>query len=126
MDNEQLDQLAAFLRDRVGDDLRSITHYDFDTREYEIVYGRADVMELYSEDTIDKIVQSYETDSLGKTVEESRYQHGDLNCIVRCFDGGIEINLVEDGAGVVIGLEAETFLTQNTFIGRCMEIVGFS
>lgn len=123
MDTGKLNNLVTFLRERVDDDLRSVIKYDFDSREYEVVYGREDVMEQYETETIDKLVQSYEIDSIGKSVEEERYEHGKLNCIVRCFERGIEINLLEDGAGVVIGLEAGTFLAHNTLVGKCMEIV---
>lgn len=122
MDREHVEALVEFLRERVGDDLRSVIHYDFDDADYEVVYGRSDVMAEYSPETIDSIVQSYEIDSLGKAVEEDRYAHGDLNCIVRCFEDGIEINLLGDAEGVAVGLEGGTFLAHNTFVGTCMEI----
>lgn len=124
MDTDQLEDLVRFLHDRVGDNLRSVIRYDFDSPDHDMVYVREDVMGMYDEETIDKIVQTYEIDSMGKGVEEERYQHGEFNCIVRCFEQGIEINLLEDGSGVVIGLESGTFLAHNTFVGKCMEIVG--
>lgn len=126
MNPEYLDELVSFLKERVDDSLRSVIYYNFDAKKYEIVYGRDDVLDQYDEETIAKIVRSYEMESVGKMVEEDRYEHGDLNCIVRSFEGGIEINIVENGEGVAIGLEPGTFAAHNTFIGKCMELAGIS
>lgn len=127
MDTGKLDELVLFLTDRVGDDLRTVTRYSISGEGYEIVYARDDVLEQYEEETIDKIIYTYEMDSIGKAVEEDRYEHGEMSCVVRCFEDGIEINLLgDDSGGVVIGLEAGTFLAHNTFVGKCMEIVGIT
>ena len=124
MDEDRLAALVTFLQDRVGRNLRSVLWYDSDSGDYEVVYGREDVMAQYDEATIERIVTTYEIESMGKVLQEARYEHGELACVVRCFEDGIEINMLDDGEGVVIGLEAETFLAHNTFVGRCMEVAG--
>lgn len=123
MDDSKLDNLVSLLQDRVGDDLRSVTKYDYERGGYEIVYAREGIMEQYDDDTIDKIVQSYEIDSMGKDLLEDRYENGEFSCVVRCFERGVAINLLENGGGVVIGLEAETLSTYNTFIEQCKDVL---
>lgn len=125
MGSADVADLIAFLRDNVGDNLRSVTTYDLGRDDYDIVYAREDVLAEYTEEAIDRLVSSYQWESTATFVEENRYEHGRLNCIVRSFEDGVEINLVDDGngAGVAIGLEAGTFLAHNTFIGKCMELV---
>lgn len=124
MDRENAADLAEFLREAVGDDLRSVSIYDFDSGEYEIVHSREGVMDAYSSRDVENIVQSYETDALAKLGQEQWYDHGEMKCVVRVFDNGIELNMVDDGRGIAIGLDHGAFIGQKTFIGKCMEVAG--
>ena len=124
MNDHNVADLVEYLHETVGDGLRSVIRYDFETDGYDVVFARDGVLEGYAEETIENIVRTYETDALSKTGQEQWYNHGDQQCIMRCFENGVEINVVEDGQGVAIGLDRGVFVGQQSFIGNCMEVAG--
>lgn len=114
-------RLANFLRERVGDGLRSVIYYERD--EYEVVFVRDDVAD-YDED-IDGIVADLWADSYEQAIREDLRGQGPLYCTVWVFDEAIEMHFVADERqGVAVALDTETFLAQSTFVGRCLEIAG--
>ncbi|MDZ7731521.1 MAG: hypothetical protein U5K37_12335 [Natrialbaceae archaeon] len=118
-----MDQFSAFLENTFGDRLRSVTYYDQSSVEY--VYLRDGVLEAYTEETVDQIVNDLRLESMGKPVEESRFNHGDLQARVSCFENGTEMNFAfGKGEGVVVGLERGALVTEGTFIGRCLDELG--
>jgi hypothetical protein len=126
MDGDNVDDLVEYLHETVGDGLRSVIRYNFDSEGYDVVYVRDGILEGYSEETIENIVRTYETDALSKPGQERWYNHGDQQCIMRCFENGVELNLVNNGQGVAIGLDRGVFAGQKSFIGNCMEVVGIT
>ena len=126
MDERRVSDLVEYLHETVGDGLRSVIRYDFEADGYDVVYVRDGILEGYSEETIENIVRTYETDALSKTGQERWYNHGDQQCIVRCFDNGVEMNMVDDGEGVAIGLDRGVFVGQQSFIGNCMSVAGIT
>lgn len=114
--------LVEFLLAQVGDNLRSVVRYDTDG--YDVVYIREDVGDQYSEADLEAVVRDLGIDAFEKGHQEGLYVHGDLNCTVRCFDDAIEMNFVFDrGDGIAVSLDGETFATQQTFIGTCLDLV---
>lgn len=124
MDEDHVSDLVDYLHETVGDGLRSVIRYDFETEGYDVVFVRDGVLDGYTEETIENIVRTYETDALSKTGQEQWYNHGEQQCIMRCFESGIEMNIVGDGQGVAIGLDRGVFVGQTSFVGNCMEIAG--
>jgi len=124
--------LAEFLRDELGDSLRSVIHYSIavdergePTLDHDLVYVREDVDAAYSDEERQDVVRDLGLESFGKEFQERLYDHGELNSIVRCFEGAIEMHfIVSEGEGVAVAMEPETFVAERTFIGRCMEKAG--
>lgn len=112
--------LAGFLRERVGDHLRSVVHYT--AGDHEVVYARDDVLAQYSREEVAAVVDELGIESAERPIKEGLYVHGDLDCTIRCFQRGIEMHfIVEDGEGVAVSLDPEAFVAQGTFVGRCLE-----
>ena len=124
MDADRVSDLVEHLHGTVGDGLRSVIRYDFDSEGYDVVFARDGVLDGYAEETVENIVRTYETDALSKTGQEQWYNHGEQQCIMRCFENGVEINMVGDGQGVAIGLDKGVFVERESFIGDCMEVTG--
>jgi hypothetical protein len=119
----EVDQLVTFLRDRVGENLRSVVYYDGE--EYDVAYLQEDVREQYSADEMEEVVEDLGFEALTKPMQEELYVHGSLNCTVKCFEDAIEMNFpFSEREGVAVSLSGEAFVTQQTFIGKCMETVG--
>ena len=117
------EQFVRFFEEKFGDSLRSVIHYQGD--RYELLHLRGDVRREYTDEEIELVARDLEMESMGKMVEESRFTHGELRCRVSCFDEGIEMNFAfGQGEGIAVGLDANAFVTQETFIGRCLEMIG--
>lgn len=111
--------LVQFLQEEINDHLRSVIHYDDDG--FEVIYVRHDVAAEYTDDDINEVIQDLGMEAFGKPVQENLYDHGELQCTMRWFDDGIELNfLASDTEGVAIGLSGKTFLEHQTFLGKCM------
>jgi hypothetical protein len=115
-------RLADFLREQVGDGLRSVIYHDRD--EYEVVFVRDDVEE-YEDAAIDDIVADLWADSHEQAIREDLRGHGSLNCSLWVFDEAIEMHFVADERrGIAVALDTETFLAQSSFVRRCLGIAG--
>jgi hypothetical protein len=115
-------RLAKFLREQVGDGLRSVIYYEPD--EYELVFVRDDDSD-YDDEDIDGIVADLWADSYEQGIREDLRRQGPLYCTVWVFEEAIEMHFVADERqGVAVALDTETFLAQSTFVGRCLEIAG--
>lgn len=113
--------LASFLQDRVGDNLRSVAHYDADS--YDVVYLRDDVADQYSETDHDRVSREARLESVDREHQEDLYVHGRLECTVRAFENAVEMHFpVDDASGVTVALDAEALTAHRTFVGRCLEI----
>jgi hypothetical protein len=116
-------EFTEFMQERFGETLRSVIHYEWD--EYDLLYGKDDVLAEYSEDEIEDVVEQLRYESYGKKSKELSYAHEDLKCEIQSFENGAEMNFVlGKGEGLAVGLEPEAFVTQSTFIGRCLEKAG--
>ncbi|WP_134670907.1 DUF7522 family protein [Halorussus marinus] len=116
------ESLTEFLRERVGDHLRSVVHYTAD--DWQVVYLRDDVADRYADGEIERAVDDVRLEGLGKPHQESLYDHGELNCTVKCFENAVEMHFAHDAnTGTAVALDAEVFAVHNTFIGRCRELM---
>ncbi|WP_135830386.1 DUF7522 family protein [Halorussus halobius] len=120
MSEKPAEALTEFLRERVGDHLRSVVRYDEDGAE--LVYVRDDVAERYSTAATERVFQDVRLEGMGKPHQEGLYDHGSLNCTVRSFDDAVEMHFPHDETtGVAVSLDGEVFAINNTFIGECLE-----
>lgn len=124
MDSGFTGRLEAFFKDEVGEHLRSIIKYEVDTKE--LTYIRDDIAELYSTEEIESAVDSSRMESLSVPMNESIYSgdHGDVLCLVTCFEQVIEMNFVlDDGLGSVVALDIEALDGSYGLISQARTIV---
>lgn len=116
-------RLTDFLENRAGDHLRSVLRYDAD--EKNVVHVRDDVADEYSDDEVAAVMQDLRLEAIEKSYQENLYDHGGLNCTVRCFDDAIELHFPRDEtAGTVVALDADVLEAEATFVGECMDALG--
>lgn len=116
-------RLEAFFQERVGDDLRSIIRYG--ETDFEIVYLRDDVDDQYTSTEVAQSVDDSRMDSLSAPLYTDSFaeDHGDLTCLVQCFEHVIELNFVlEGGVGVAVALDAEAMAEGHGLIAEAREI----
>ena len=117
---EEAKALATFVEERVESHLRSVVWYD--QGDFEILYGRADVLSRYSTAEIEEVIAELALESREKPLKEQLYTHGSLNCTIQCYEDGIEMHFViGEGEGVAIGLDEDAFVAHETFLGTCIQ-----
>lgn len=65
-------------------------------------------------------------DSLSAPIYKDTFSedHGELTCMVQCFEIVIEMNFVlEDGVGAAVALDAEAFAETQGLVAEAREIV---
>ncbi len=98
------DEFVEFPLERAGHAVRSAAHYD--TESTEVLFLRDDVAEHYEPTTIETVLANLQEEGEQASRQEHLYTHGELNSIVRCFDGGIEIQFpYGESEGLAVALE---------------------
>lgn len=101
-------RLEDFFEQRTDGKLRSIVKYEEDS--FEIVHLRDDVVDQYTEEEIEDVIDDSRMDSLTAPIYKNTFSedHGELTCLVQCFEDVIEMNFVLfDGVGAAVALDAE-------------------
>lgn len=117
-------RLEEFFREETGGNLRSILKYEMDDRE--LTYIRDDVAEQYSEEELKDAIDDSRMESLSAPMYEGIYSedHGEITCLVKCFENVLEMNFVlDDGIGAVVALDSEALDVQYGLVGRARKIV---
>ncbi len=117
------DDFVEFVLDRAGGHVRSVLTYD-DT-SLEVQFLRDDVADTYSAREIETVAEALRREGQTAGRQEHLYAHGQLNCIVRCFDGGLEMHFPhgEDDGGIAVALEPEAAANLYGFVDDCLEHV---
>ncbi|MFC4551616.1 MULTISPECIES: DUF7522 family protein [Halorussus] len=122
MSPSRSETLTDFLRNRVGDHLRSVLYYDESGGE--LLYIRDDVADRYSKTEVADVERDVRLEAVDKPHQEDLYDHGALNATVRCFDDAVEMHFPHDEtSGTAVALDGEVFAIHNTFVGKCMELM---
>lgn len=124
MATRMVSRLQEFFEQRTGEKLRSIVKYEADS--FEIVYLRDDVAEQYGPSEIESTIDESRMESLSAPIYEDTYSedHGDLTCMVQCFENVIEMNFVlEDGVGAAVALDAEAMADAHGLVAEARAIV---
>jgi hypothetical protein len=99
-----------------------VVRYDADASE--VLFLRDDVADTYSPLTIETVVTSLRREGEQSQRQEHLYAHGQLNCIVRCFDGGLEMHFpFGEEEGVAVALEPRAAQQLYSFVDDCLEHV---
>lgn len=119
MSKDSAKELVTFVQHRAGNLVRSVAYFDEDTRA--VLYARDDVADQYSDDETDVVFNDLSFDALGKAYTEQLYPHGELNCIVRCFEDGIELHFPHGAtSGTAIALEPHAVTDLEGLINDCL------
>lgn len=116
-------RLKEFLEEHMDEELRSIVRYNLD--EVNVEYIRDDVADKYTEEELTKAIDESRLDSLHAPLYEHSFSkdHGDLQCMVTCFEHVIEMNFaIDDGVGVAVAIDAEAMDDAHGLISEARNI----
>ena len=124
MTDEAGQAFVEYLLDRAGDKVRSIASYT--ATDSEVLYLREDVGEEYTIQRLESGIEEYRRENAkSELIEHLHAAHGDLRCVVRSFDDGVELHLMTgDEEGVITGLESSMVPNLRGFIDECFERLG--
>ncbi|MCD2203854.1 hypothetical protein [Halobacterium sp. KA-6] len=117
-------QLKEFFEEHMDGELRSIVRYDLD--EVDVEHIRDDVTDQYTEEELTKAIDESRLDSLHAPLYEHSFSkdHGDLQCMITCFEHVIEMNFaIDDGVGVAVAIDAEAMDDAHGLISEARNIV---
>ena len=117
-------RLEDFFEQRTDGNLRSIVKYEPDS--YDIIFLRDDVADQYTEEEIEDAIDDARMDSLTAPIYDDTFSedHGELTCLVQCFEHVIEMNFVlEDGVGATVALDEEAMVEAHGLVAEAREIV---
>ncbi|WP_232703552.1 hypothetical protein [Halobacterium wangiae] len=117
-------RLEEFFEEQTSGALRSIVKYDHEGMD--IVYLRNDVAEQYSEAELLDAIDESRMQSLSTSLYERAYSegHGELECIVNCFENVVEMNFaLEDGIGAAVALDVEALDDDDGLVSEARDIV---
>lgn len=121
---EMVSQLEEFFELRTNGGLRSIIKYD--QEGVDIVYLRDDVAEQYSEQEFATAVDEARMESMHAPIYERVFSgdHGDLQCMVNCFENVVEMNFaLADGVGAAVALDARAMDEAHGLVTEARSIV---
>ncbi|MDY6765423.1 MAG: hypothetical protein SV377_07060 [Halobacteria archaeon] len=118
--SQRYSELDNFLRDRVGEYLRSIVHYD--EEEYEFLFFRSDVEALYSDEELAKIHEEWIIERLSKDFLENLFHIGELKGITQVFDDAVLVFLpLEEYEGIFFAYDSDADIQMPSFLDECLE-----
>lgn len=117
-------RLEDYFEQRTDGKLRSIVKYE--ESSYEIIHIRDDVAEQYTPDELESAIDESRMESLAAPIYENTFSegHGQLTCLVQCFENVIEMNFVlNDGIGAAVALDAEAMGDAHGLVAEARQIV---
>lgn len=117
-------RLEDYFEQRTDGHLRSIVAYEAES--FDIVYLRDDVADQYSEGELEEAVDDSRMESLVAPIYDDIFtpEHGDLTCMVKCFEQAIEMNFVlSEGRGAAVALDAAAMGDAHGLVAEAREIV---
>jgi hypothetical protein len=121
---ETIPRFRELFEDHAGEHLRSIVRYECD--DYEVVSLREDVAVQYNDRELYEAVDQNRLDSLAPPVYEETFadDHGDMTCLIECFENVVDMNFIlDDGIGVIVTLDAEAMAESHGLIATAHEIL---
>ena len=93
--------------------------------EFTVRYLRDDVGDQYAAGDIDKVIDDSRLESLAAPIYTDIFSedHGELTCLVKCFENVIEMNFViTDGVGTTVALDSDAFGDTHRLVADAREI----
>lgn len=101
----EADRVREQLEYRFGEDLRSVGYHKGDKNDH--VYIREDIENKYDESDLKRVFQTARFEAIDQDHQESLFVHGELQCVLRCFEKAVELHLIKsEREGVVAAVEA--------------------
>lgn len=120
------EELAEMLRDRVGDDLRAvrIVASTEDGAEYEHLFIRDDIEEMYDEEDMKRITDEVVYHTLGEGYRSNLFHTGEPNYTVYSFDKAVIMLFYEDEAhGTAVSVDSDFDEGIRELATECLEIL---
>lgn len=112
-------KVSRFLRDRVGNDLRSVISYGEEER-FDLVYYRDDLREKADELLHGDRSNEYLIESLARSAKEDSFDLGTLNGTVHFFEEATAVNIhVGEKTGVAASFDPGSVSIDKQFIDEC-------
>lgn len=124
MASKMASRLESFFEERTDGNLRSIVKYQPDS--FDIVFLRDDVADQYTESEVEDAIDDSRMESLTAPIYDDTFSadHGDLTCLVKCFEHVIEMNFVlDDGVGAAVALDEEAMADAHGLVAEARQIV---
>jgi len=121
---ETIPRFQQFFEEHAGEHLRGIVRYRPDG--YEVIYLREDVAAQCDGQELYEALDQNRLDSLAPPVYEDAFadDHGDMTCLVQCFENVVDMNFVlDDGIGVIVTLDAAAMAEAHEIIAEAHEIL---
>lgn len=117
-------RLEKFFTHRTGDALRSIITYK--PKSSEIVFLRDDVANQYTRSELEHAIDDSRMESMTAPIYKNTFaaDHGELTCMVKCFENVVEMNFVlEDGVGAAVALDEEALTESHGLMAEARELI---
>ena len=121
MPRDAANRLVEFLQTRADDYLRGAVHYSAD--DYETLYMRADVDDLYSPENMEELFRYFRHKNRDQNRKEP-FDLGNDHCTVDFYDDAILFHFTQgEEVGTVITLDPEAGRDIVQFITECIELL---
>ena len=117
-------RLEEFFTHRTDDALRSIIKYD--PKSFDIVFLRDDVAEQYTRSELEHAIDDSRMESMTAPIYKNTFaaDHGELTCMVKCFENVAEMNFVlEDGVGAAVALDEEALVESHGLMAEARALI---
>lgn len=114
-------ELIEYLHDKLGENLRSVAHYN---RDSAVIEPNDELDDQPSEERIADIMEDLRLQDIGRTRQEDLYSVGALYCTLRAFDDALILHFIQgDARGTLISIEPVTAPGLTDFIYDVLNIL---
>lgn len=121
------EELAATLREKLGDDLRAVRVVagTEDGVESEHLYIREDIDEVYTEEEKGRITEEVVYHTLGEGYRSDLFRSGEPNYTLYAFDEALVMLFYEDEThGTVVSVDSDFEGSVRGLAHECLDILG--
>lgn len=124
MPDKLASRLESYFKHETDGSLRSIVKYE--EGDFSTVYLRDDVADQYTSEEAARAIDDSRLESISAPVYQDLFSenHGELTCMVKCFENVIEMNFVlGDGVGTAVALDATAFSEAQNLVGEARNLI---
>lgn len=124
MATKMASRLKELFSQRTGDSLRSIIKYK--PKSSEIIFLRDDIAERYTRRELERAIDDSRMESMTAPIYKNTFatDHGELTCMVKCFEDVAEMNFVlGDGVGAAVALDEKALTESHGLMAEARAII---